>query len=170
MERLCKFLDHPLIMYLVISAVSLFIAMLCWAVSGNVAKVGGVDPVWGTSIELGGAIAGFFAVFTLSFQVFKRLYELKSQQYKIKIFLVPRDKIALAENSKCSVKLYDDEEGVEKSKELIPRKEAGFFTIDLIDLGRNDRFQIEFTDKHNKVWRSEYHNIFAPRAEMSEAQ
>jgi hypothetical protein len=162
-------MDHPLTRYLVIGVFSLGAGLMFWRLGGNFASVVTEKGFLGVTFELGGAIAGFGAVFWLSLQAFERLSALEPQNNsfrKVKVFLVPRETFAKEEEYKCRIWIYDDENDEERIVETAPHRENGHLTIDLRDLQASERFRIELRNTSDSTWRSEYCHPSAPRAEM----
>jgi len=166
MGRIQRLFDQPLVMYLVIGTFSVFTAYLFWMIGGNFAKVVSDKPLVGVGFELGGALAGFVSVLVVSLLVFKELHKLEPPLRGIRVFLIPRDQFPAQENYSCKVRIYDREAGEERTLEPIPHREAGFLTIDLLDLRKSETFSIELRNSQEKSWESEFYNVAAPRAEM----
>ncbi len=165
------FLDHPLTKYVIIGTFSVTAAYILWMIGGNFAEVVSAEPLLGVTFKLGGAIAGFAAVFWLSLSAFERLYRLAPPPLpprRLKIFLVPRDLFVKEDDYACEVTVYDEDTGSDRTLELRPRRENGHLTIDLRDLRDTERFRIQMRASGDKLWRSEYCHPAAPRAEMSQ--
>jgi hypothetical protein len=165
MNRFQRSLDHPLVSYLVIGSFSLLSAWLCWRLGGSVAEVVTPDAGVGATIELGGAVGGFAAMFLLSLWVFRKLHELRRTTRTLRVFLIPREQFQAASGYTCFVTVYDGESGDERRLRVTPRRENGYLTIDLLDLRDGEMFQIEVQDG-TKTWRSDYSPVAATRAEM----
>lgn len=168
MGRLLRALDHPLILYLVIGTFSVASAYLFWMIGGNFAEVVSDKQAVGVSFKLGGAIAGFVSVFLVSLWAFKKLHELQPPLRRIKVFLIPCDQFSASESYSCKVWIYDGEIREERTEELVPRREAGYLTVDLRDLRNTETFRIELRNSQSKTWVSEYYHVAAPRAEMQQ--
>jgi len=165
MIRVQRVVDHPLVSYLVIGSFSLLSAWLCWRLGGSVAKVVTPDAGVGATIELGGALGGFAAMFLLSLWVFRKLHQLRPATRSLRVFLIPREQFQAASGYTCFVTVYDGESGDERRLRVTPRRENGYLTIDLLDLRDGEMFQIELKDG-TKTWRSDYSPVAATRAEM----
>ena len=168
MSRLRVAFDHPVARYLIIAAVSLLAATLCWKLGGSFAKVVSAEPVAGFTFELGGAIAGFVTVFWISLRALVRLDAAsRGALRRVKVFLIPPEEFAKDLTYSCTVSIYDDETGDARDLgNVMPRREAGHLTVDIRDLTPNERFRVEVRDAANRTWRSEYHHPAAPRTEM----
>jgi hypothetical protein len=164
MGDLHRLLDHPVIRLLVIGTFSVGSSYLFWMIGGNFAKVVSNDPAVGMSFELGGAIAGFASVFLMLLWAFKELHKLQPLR-SIKVHLIPRDRFSAREEYSCKVRIYDRELGNEQTFDLIPRREAGYLTIDLRDLRNTAMFRIELRNSQN-IWQSEYYGVAVSSAEM----
>jgi hypothetical protein len=165
MNRLQRSVDHPLVSYLVIGSFSLLSAWICWRLGGSVAEVVTPDAGVGATIELGGAVAGFAAMFLLSLWVFGKLHQLRRATRTLRVFLIPREQFQAGSDYTCFVTVYDGESGDERRLPVTPRRENGYLTIDLLDLHDGEMFQIEVQDG-TKTWRSDYSPVAATRAEM----
>jgi len=165
MNRLQGIVDHPLVSYLVIGSFSLLSAWICWRLGGSVAKVVTPDAGVGATIELGGAVGGFAAMFLLSLWVFQKLHQLRPATRSMRVFLIPREQFQAAAGYTCFVTVYDGESGDERRLQLTPRRENGYLTLDLLGLRDAEMFQVEVQDGA-KTWRSDYSPVAATRAEM----
>lgn len=166
-----QFLDHPLTKYVIIGSFSLAAAYLLWRIGGSIAEIVSDEPRVGVTIKLGGAIAGFAALFWLSLNAFERLHRLSPPPLaprRLKIFLVPRDLFVKEDDYACEVSVYDEDSGSDRTLSLRPRRENGHLTIYLRDLRDTELFRIEMRASGNRLWRSEYCHPAAPRAEMSQ--
>jgi hypothetical protein len=165
MKRFQRGVDHPLVSYLVIGSFSLLSAWICWRLGGSVAQVVTPDAGLGATIELGGAVGGFAAMFLLSLWVFRKLHQLRPATRSLRVFLTPREPFQTGSGYTCFVTLYDAESGDERRRELTPRRENGYLTLDLLGLRDGEMFQVEVRDGA-KTWRSDYSPVAATRAEM----
>ena len=164
MNRFQRIVDQPLVVYLVIGSFSLLSAWICWRLGGSVAKVVTPDAGLGATLELGGAVGGFAAMFLLSLWVFGKLHQLRGTR-SLRVFLVPRDRFQAAAAYSCFVTVYDGESGDERRLRVTPRRENGYLTLDLLDLRDGEMFQVELQDGA-KTWRSDYSPVAATHAEM----
>lgn len=165
-----KIFDHPMFKFILIATFSVASAHFFWMLGGSAAKIVAEDnKSLGLGIELGGAIAGFVAVFWISLKVAERLHGLTSPgapSRKLKIFLVPRELFARDDQYVCDVSIYNEDTGDERTQSGMPRRENGHLTIDLRDLSEGERFQIQLRNSENGRWISEYCHPSAPSAEM----
>ena len=94
MSKWNRFLDHPLLVYLIIGSFSVISAYIFWSIGDSFAKVVSDKPVVGVTFEAGGALAGFILVFWLSISIIERLHKLSPEPSpifrRIKVFLIPR--------------------------------------------------------------------------------
>jgi hypothetical protein len=170
MSRINALLDHPVTKFLVIGCFSVASAHLFWKLGGGLAKAVGKQEQFGVQFEVGGALAGFIIVFLVSVHVIKSLQPAaRSEPRKVKVFLIPRALFEQHDGYSCMIHIYDDESGDERTVKAVPHRENGHLTIDLHDLGDNERFLIEMSGSNGTKWRSEYHHPGTPRAEMAVA-
>ena len=166
MRNFYRLIDHPLIIYSVMVVFSMVAAFSLWMIGGNFAKVVSSNATIGLTMELGGAIAGFSAVFFLSYWVFERLRDTRPPLQKTKVFLNPPNRFPASGNYSCTVWIYDQDVGEERKESITPRREAGYLTVDLLDLKMSERYRIEIRDNQNGTWRSDYYPVAAAHAEM----
>jgi hypothetical protein len=79
-----KYLDHPVIRYLIISVTSIVAAVLFFRLGGSLAEISNSDsPIVGITFRAGGALAGALIFFLLSY----RFIEKPSDSFRVKVHI-----------------------------------------------------------------------------------
>lgn len=170
-----RFLEEPLIKYLIITSVSLICSVLLFKAGGSLAEVTGEQgTLLGFSFKAGGAVAGFIIIFALSFKIFDKL---ASQQPHVSINRIyvkgaPKDNGSSDNKYVCTLWLYDTDSGKERTMSPKFGWENGMLTIYLLrsDLRLTDYFKVIIENGTDVKWESETYDSRAPRIDLIQKQ
>jgi hypothetical protein len=161
-----KYLDHPIIRYLIISATSILASVVFFKLGGSLAEISNTnDSVVGFSFKAGGALAGFLIFFLLSYRFIEKPVNTPS---RIKLHVVKNPKNFSdkdGSNYVCTGVVYNPDSNQERRIPLITRWEAGYLTMDFVDLGPTEWIGAEIIDQANQMWRVHY---FDPKTNIKE--
>ena len=167
-------LDRPLVDYLLIILCSLGVAVICFKLGGSLAEVSGNEKNFlGLTFKASGALAGFIIVFFLSQRALEKLRRqaLASKAawaIPVKVFVQAEpDFDPPATRYTCEATLFNEETGVRRTLQIAPRWEAGFLTVDLLDVSLADYVGALITDDRNRRW---YLQDFKPSEHNKEAK
>ncbi|HEY3103625.1 MAG TPA: hypothetical protein VGJ69_08530 [Pyrinomonadaceae bacterium] len=161
-----KYLNHPIIRYLIISATSILASVIFFKLGGSLAEISNTSGSFvGLSFKAGGALAGFLIFFLLSYRF---IDQSANAQIRIKLHVTKQPKNFSdkdGRNYSCTGVVYNPDSNEERRMPLITRWEAGYLTMDFVDLGPNEWIGAEISDQSNQVWRVHY---FDPRTNIKE--
>jgi hypothetical protein len=161
---------ETLIKYLVISIVSLAVAVALFYVGGSFAEViGSDDRILQLSFKAGGALAGFIIIFMLSLRVIVIL-DKKHRAFSIsRIFLngAPRKPMGNDDKCLCKLRLLNSQTGVDREVELKYGWEAGYFTVYPKPnvIGPDDIYSVKL-ELGDKALQSEFYSAYTPIISM----
>ena len=167
-----KLLDHPVVNYLIIIATSLFVALICFNLGGSLAEVSGNESNIFT-YKASGALAGFIIVFFLSQWVLQRLRKEAAARREawaipVKVFVQAEpDFDPPADKYKCEATLFNEDTGERRTLQIAPRFEAGFLTVDLLDVSLTEQVGALIIDDRNRRW---YLQDFKPSEHNKQAK
>jgi hypothetical protein len=153
-------LDHPVVVYLIISLASLGVAVICFKLGGSLAEVSGnQDSILGVGFKASGALGGFFLVFLLSQRAigsFRRdtsILTKEASTLRVKVYLRGKPhNFNPAINYKCEAVLFNEETGERRTLQVTPRWEAGFLTLDFHGVLPVDYVGAIISDDRNQRW------------------
>ena len=148
------YLDHPIVRYLIISATSILASVVFFKLGGSLAEISNPgSSVIGFSFKAGGALAGFLIFFLLSYRSIEKP---TNPVLRIKLHVTKNPKNFSDKDGNtytCTGVIYNPDTNQEKRIPLITRWEAGYLTMNFVDLGPNDWIGAEITNQANDLWR-----------------
>ena len=158
-------LNHPLVAYIVISAISLIVAILLFMVGGSVADIAETSVALGITIEASGAIAGFIIVFLYSKRAvidFQNNAQNVDDRLKIKMFLTTNTGPFSKQEDcySCQCIMIDQQNGDRKEIKLNPFWEAGHLTVIVPDIVSEDFISFRVSSRGQQYWETDF---FSPR-------
>lgn len=170
-------LKDPIIIYAIVSAISLIIAILMFKLGDSLAEVtGNEDTLYGIGFKASGLLGGFIIIFWLSQSMilkFSKIEEkLKNQQINLKIYLKGKpDPFKRTIDYKCSYTLFNESTGHKRSDGCEHRWEAGYLTLDIPNVNNDDLVQVKVHNIDNqKEWKCDYFYPRAPEKELKLVQ
>ena len=163
-----KFLEMPVIKYLLIGLFSLVCSILLFMVGGSIAEVtGDTNTLTGFGYKLGGAMAGFFVIF---WQVSRRVekgekLQLKKLITKIHLLNAPRQSSQNGQKYECTIALKDMVTGKAREDKTAYGWENGVMTLYPKPgiVGPDDYYWITVVHNGQAVWQSETNDVRAPK-------
>lgn len=150
-----RFLDHPVISYLIVSVISLGVAVICFLLGDSLAQVSGTENTFlGLGFKASGAIGSFFLVFMLSLRGIKRLREvIQIAEFPVKVYLTgePED-FSMNSDYTCQAVIFDGETGDRSNVQVDPRWEAGYLTLDFRGIRPQEYLGAKITDGQERTW------------------
>jgi len=148
-----KLLDHPVVNYLIISFCSLAVAFICFKLGGSLAEVSGNEHSFlGVGFKASGALGGFFIVFLLSMKAIQNLKK-DVLTMRVKVYLRGRSqKFDPATEYKCNAVIFNSETGERRNVQVTPRWEAGFLTLDFLEVLSVDYVGAMISNDQNQRW------------------
>src|ERR1700738_4501788 len=124
-----KYLDHPVVRYLIISLTSIVASVIFFKIGGSLAEISkSNDPVVGISFRAGGALAGCLIFFFLSY----RLIDKSVKSSRIKLYVRKRPK-NFGDNDgnayTCTGLVFNPETNEQRRVALPTVWEAGLLTL-----------------------------------------
>jgi len=167
-------LDHPLVDYLIISVISLAVALICFKLGGSLAEVSGTENNFlGVTFKASGALGGFFLVFLLSQKAIEKLRRDAATRREnwtipVKVYVEAEpDFHPPATKYKCEATVINDVTGETRTLNLEPRWEAGFLTVSFRDVTLSDFLGAMITDDRNQQWQLEDFRPFTHNKEAT---
>ena len=152
-------LDHPLVDFLLIVLCSLGVALICFKLGGSLAEVSGNEKNFlGLTFKASGALGGFIIVFLLSKKALEKLRQdatsrRNARVIPVKVYVQAEpDFDPPADKYKCEATLFNEETGERRTLQIKPRWEAGYLTVDLLEVALADYVGALITDDHNRRW------------------
>jgi len=154
MQPISRYLDHPVVRYLIIAVFSTLASVIFFALGGSLAAVSNnEDTFLGFSFKASGAIGGFVLIFFASLKALERLtpppVEL-SLQVHVYLLGIPEG-FSREETYVCEGRIFDRESGEKREFTSEPRWEQGYLTIDFHEVGHDD-FLGARIHEGDKVW------------------
>lgn len=150
-----RYLDHPMIRYLIIAVFSSVAALIFFALGGSLAEVSGnEDTFLGFGFKASGVIGGFVLIFFASLKAIERLTPVASTAtMTVRVYLlgIPEG-FSREDTYACEGKILNTETGEKREFTSEPRWEAGFLTIDFHEVGHDD-FVGATLRSGQKAWR-----------------
>lgn len=161
-------LKHPIVVYAVISATSLAVAVGLFLLGGSIAEVTGQqDTLLGISFKAGGALAGFIIVFYLSYKVIVGLYEnmgATSTKINIKVYLQTNSQhFARQDTYSATYTIFNEETGETSEHKAQVFWDAGYLTIHAMEIGEKDYLTIKIKNAAQKIWESDSFHSRSPK-------
>jgi hypothetical protein len=151
-------LDQPVVNYLIIIGASLVVALLCFSLGDTYATVSGKQGEAFT-YSASGALAGFIIVFFASYWVLRKLRrEAEASRgagaisVKVYVQAEPDNFDPPATKYTCEATLFNENTGERRTRQVTPRWEEGFLTVDLLDVSVADYVGAMITDDQNRLW------------------
>jgi hypothetical protein len=161
-----KKLDHPIMLYMVITTVSFACAYFFFKIGGSLAEVTGNDtnPL-GFGFKAGGAIAGFMIIFVLSRNTIEKFYEKRENMLiTVKVYLLGKPtSFARNHTYAAEYRVFDGDTGDSKEFSATPFWEAGFLTVIIKDVGDRDFLTIRVKNGDATIWESESFHSRSPK-------
>jgi hypothetical protein len=161
-----RYLDHPVVRYLIISVTSILASVVFFMLGGSLAEISNSSgSVLGFSFKAGGALAGFLIFFLLSYRSMEKP---AVNPLRAKLHVTKKQK-NFSDNDgntyMCTGMIYNPDTNKERTVPLITRWEAGLLTLDFIDVGSNEWIGAEIRNQANELWRVHY---FDPKTNTKE--
>lgn len=163
-----NFLDSPIGRYLIVSVVSLIAAVLLFILGGSLAEITG-NQFLGFGVKAAGPIAGFLIIFLMSDRALRRTPAVvEPLRSKLHVFKTSNNFTENDGNTyTCTAMIYNSSTNKEQRLSAITRWEAGYLTIDFMNLSSNDWIGAEIRNQANQVWLVHY---FDPKANTKEVR
>jgi hypothetical protein len=162
-----KYLDNPIVRYLIISGTSILASVIFFELGGSLAEISNTnDSFVGFSFKAGGALAGFLIFFLLSYRFIERPAN-APMRIKLHVTKSPKnfsDKDG--SNYTCTGVVYNPDTNEERRIPLITRWEAGYLTMDFVNLGANEWIGAEIYNQANEMWRVHYFDPMTNKKEV----
>jgi len=149
-----RYLDHPVVRYLIIAVFSTLASLIFFALGGSLASVSNNEETFlGFSFKASGAIGGFVLIFFASLKALEKLTPPAidpTLQVRVYLLGIPEG-FSREETYVCEGRIFNGETGEKREFTSEPRWEVGYLTIDFHDVGRDDFVGAKIHDG-GKVW------------------
>jgi len=161
-----SYLNHPVVRYLIISLTSIVASVIFFRLGGSLAEISKADdPVVGISFRAGGALAGCLIFFLLSYRFIDKTVA-KSSRAKVYIRKRPKNFSDNDGNTYTCIGLIFNPETNEQRRIVLPTLwEAGFLTLNFLDIKPDEWIGVEIKNQTNQTWLVHY---FDPKTNTRE--
>ena len=143
---------------LILAALSLFIAAVCYFLGGLAAHVVSATPIQGVTFEAGGSLAGFLISFIFLFRAYQKTV-VTIPLCKVTVTSPAGPFTAKSNPFAAQITIMKYASGKTSAQSANVIWEAGGLTVHLRDLEIDDLVMISLTDGRGKTWKS---NHFSP--------
>jgi hypothetical protein len=166
-----KKIDHPIILYMIISSVSFVCAFAFFKIGGSLAEITGSEgnPL-GFTFKAGGAIAGFLLLFAYSRNTMLKFYERKRTLVNVRVYLQGKPLGFVRSHAYEAIyKTFDEDTGDAKEYPTTPCWEAGYLTVIVKNVTEKDFITIRIKNSEATIWESESFHSRSPKvAELTQ--
>jgi hypothetical protein len=153
-----RYLDHPVVRYLVIGVFSVVASIVLFLVGGSLAEISDNNQtLLGFSFKASGAIGGFFITFWMSLRAIPRLQP-QLEPVTMTLYLTgdPQSFSPQDRSYRCEGRVFNRRTGEQRDFELRPRWEAGYLTIDFRGVRPDDLISAQIENDRHSIWEFDY--------------
>jgi hypothetical protein len=152
-----RYLDHPVIRYVIISVTSILAAVIFFRLGGSLAEISNSDsPLLGISFRAGGALAGALIFFLLSYRFIEKP-AVSTSRVKLHVTRNPKNFSDSDGNVyTCTGLIFNPETNEQRRVPLITIWEAGLLTLNFVGVSPDEWIGAEIQNQANEIWRVHY--------------